>query len=43
MMTSAVAAQSRPIGSGSAATVPLDEYFEFAMTTRPTRKTLEIN
>jgi hypothetical protein len=31
MMTSAVVDQSRLIGSGSAATVPLDVYFEFAM------------
>jgi hypothetical protein len=35
MMTSAVVDQSRSIGPGSAATVPLDGCFEFAMTSAP--------
>ena len=35
MMTSAVADQLRPIGSGSAATMPLDDCFEFSICTRP--------
>jgi hypothetical protein len=44
MMTSAVAVQSRSIGSGSAATVPTDDVladdsFEFARTEAPRRAT----
>src|ERR1700735_2600437 len=40
MMTSAVADQSRWIGSGSATTVPLDDCFEFAMCKRPSAREL---
>ncbi len=40
MMTSAVADQLRLIGSGSAATMPLDDCLEFAICNAPTREKL---
>jgi hypothetical protein len=40
MMRSAVVDQSREIGSGSATTVPLDDCFEFAITSVPPAREL---